>query len=137
LTRKSLIFFCLGLIVGAVFYGQYQLLENQQQSAPHSELILALEEINRPVDFCGTPRLQAIETVKNITGLDPDKVIEMAANYARYVGIPENAYQEERLMNLGDRVKILNGDDLDANGVGQILDREGNVLSYEIMKKPI
>lgn len=134
---KTLLIVCVGLLTGSsVFLGK-TLIEHQNELTPQNELVLALEEINRPIDFCGTPRLQAIETVKEITGLGYEKVIEMAASYARYFGIPENAYHEERIMNLDDRPRILDGDSVDLDGVRRIHDKEGNVRLYELVRKLI
>lgn len=134
---KILIIVCVSLVSGSTVFLGNSIIEHQSDTPPQNELILALVEINRPVDFCGTPRLQAIETVKEITGLNYDKVIEMAASYARYFGIPENAYHEERIMNLDDRARILDGDSVDLDGIGRIHDKEGNVRLYELVRKPI
>ncbi len=69
--------------------------------AIHNELITALETINEPLGFCGTPRMWAVHKAKTITGLGYDEIIEMAAAHAEELGVPVHAYDEERLTKLG------------------------------------
>jgi hypothetical protein len=133
---KILFIVSIALLIKIVIYEQNELRKYQNERAVQNVLILALEEINRPVDFCGTPRLQAIETAKIITGLGHDKVIEMAANHARGLGVPVNAFQAEYLLNLDGVERILDDEGLDLDGVERILDGEGNVRLYEIKRKP-
>jgi len=67
------------------------------KDAIHNELVVALETINEPLGFCGTPRMWAIHKAKTITGLDYDEVIEMAATHAIDTGVPVHAYDEEEI----------------------------------------
>lgn len=94
-------------LLGKIFF-----LDQKDAPISKSDLVLALEEINRPFDFCGTPQEQAIHKAKTITGLTRDKVIEMAANHAIEQGMPVYANQEEHI--------------LDLNSVELILDSDGN-----------
>ncbi len=92
-----------GSILGHSEWSAYQEEKevHRAKDAIHNELIAALEEINEPLGFCGTPRMWAIHKAKTITGLGHDEVIEMAAAYAEELGIPVHAYDEERLTKLG------------------------------------
>lgn len=87
-----------GSIIGHLEWSAYQeeIEVHNFKDAINNELISALETINEPLGFCGTPREWAIHKAKTITGLGYDEVIEMAANYARYNGVPVHAYDEEK-----------------------------------------
>jgi hypothetical protein len=97
---EDVVFFCVGVLATVGTFEHKNLLKYQNEPSAKSELILALEVINRPVDFCGTPQEQAVHNAKRITGLTRDEVIEMAANHARKHGNPVHAYQEEYLHEL-------------------------------------
>jgi hypothetical protein len=88
-----------GSIVGHAEWTAHQQVReaHRLKDAIHNELITALETINEPLGFCGTPKMWAIDKAQTITGLGYDEVIEMAANYARYNGVPVHAYDEEEL----------------------------------------
>ncbi len=98
-----------GSIVGFSEWSAYQ-----QEKEAHrlmdtgqNKLVMALETINEPVGFCGTPRMAAMHTAKAITGLESDQVIELAANYARYNGVPVHAYDGEVILKIESQEKHL------------------------------
>ena len=93
-----------GLISWGSISGHSEWLSYQQERearrlkvSTHNELIAALETINEPLGFCGTPRMWAIHKAKTISGLGDAEVIELAANYARYNGVSVHAYDEEEI----------------------------------------
>ncbi len=88
-----------GSIVGHSEWSAYQQEReaHQLKDAIHNELVSALVTINESLGFCGTPKMWAIDKAQTITGLGDDEVIEMAANYARYNGVPVHAYDEKEI----------------------------------------
>ena len=88
-----------GSIVGHSEWSAYQQEReaHRVKDAIHNELVVALETINEPLSFCGTPRMAAIDKAQTITGLGYKEVIEMAANHAIDTVVPVHAYDEEEL----------------------------------------
>ena len=92
-----------GSIVG---YSEWSVYQEEREAhrvkdVIYYDQITALETINEPLGFCGTPRMWAVHKAKTITGLGYDEVIEMAAAHAEELGVPVHAYDEERLTKLG------------------------------------